>query len=58
VRRAVLAGLCSWFVLDSAGAMASGNGSNALFNVLVLALAAGPLWFPARDVAGEKEVLA
>lgn len=54
----MLAGLCSWFVLDSAGAMASGNGSNALFNVLVLALAAGPLWFPARDVAGEKEVLA
>jgi hypothetical protein len=55
VRRAVLAGLCSWFVLDSAGSLASGNGSNALFNVLVLALAAGPLWLPARDVAGEKE---
>ena len=49
VRQAVLAGLCAWFVLDSAGSIASGNASNALINVLVLALAAGPLWLPARD---------
>lgn len=49
VRQAVLAGLCAWFVLDSAGSIASGNASNALINVLVLALAAGPLWRPARD---------
>lgn len=49
VRRTVLAGLCSWFCLDSAGSIASGNASNAVFNVLVLALAAGPLWSPARD---------
>ncbi len=48
VRRAVLAGLCTWFFLDSAGSIASGNASNALFNVFVLALAAGPLWVPAR----------
>lgn len=44
VRRAVLAGVCAWFCLDSAGSIASGNASNALFNVFVLALATGPLW--------------
>jgi hypothetical protein len=49
VRRSVLAGLGAWFVLDSAGSIASGNASNALFNILVLALAAGPLWVPASD---------
>lgn len=49
VRRSVLAGLCSWFVLDSAGSFASGNASNVLFNVFVLALAAGPLWTAADD---------
>ena len=48
VRRAVLAGLGAWFVLDSAGSIASGNASNALFNVIVLAIAVGPLWRPAR----------
>ena len=49
VRLTVLAGLCSWFVLDSSGSIASGNASNALFNILVLAVAAGPLWFPAEQ---------
>jgi hypothetical protein len=49
VRKAVLTGICSWFVLDSAGSIASGNESNALFNVVVLLTAVGPLWFPARD---------
>jgi hypothetical protein len=44
VRRAVLTGLLSWFVLDSAGSIASGNASNAFFNILVLLLAIGPLW--------------
>lgn len=48
VRRTVLAGLCAWFCLDSAGSIASGNASNALINVLVLLVAAGPLWFPIR----------
>jgi hypothetical protein len=48
VRRSVLAGLLAWFALDSAGSIASGNPSNALFNVAVLALAVGPLWRPAR----------
>jgi hypothetical protein len=48
VRKAVLGGVLTWFVLDSAGSVASGNPSNAGFNVLVLLLAVGPLWRPAR----------
>ncbi len=49
VRRCVLAGLLAWFCLDSAGSIASGNASNALFNVVVLLLAVGPMWTPARE---------
>lgn len=49
VRRTVLAGVLSWFVLDSAGSIASGNPSNAAFNVLILLAAVGPLWRPARE---------
>lgn len=51
VRRSVLVGLIAWFVLDSAGSIASGNPINAVFNVIVLALASGPLWVPARNSA-------
>lgn len=47
VRKVVLTSLLSWFVLDSAGSIASGTPSNALFNVFVLLLAVGPLWRPA-----------
>lgn len=56
VRRSVLAGLIAWFLLDSAGSVASGNLSNVGFNLVVLCLAVGPLWRPAvmsTDVAGE-----
>ena len=49
VRRSVLTGTLAWFLLDSAGSIASGNPSNALFNVVVLLIAVGPLWRPARD---------
>ncbi len=49
VRRSVLIGVLSWFVLDSSGSIASGNASNALINVLVLFIAVGPLWRPARQ---------
>jgi len=49
VRRTVLTGLLAWFCLDSAGSIASGNPSNAAFNVLVLLVAAGPLWTSAKD---------
>lgn len=50
VRRSVLVGLLSWFVLDSAGSIASHNASNALFNVIILLLAVGPLWLPAKNI--------
>lgn len=49
VRKAVLTGLISWFLLDSAGSLASGNTSNTFINILVLLIAAGPLWKPARS---------
>ena len=49
VRRTVLASLLAWFCLDSAGSIASGNPSNAAFNVVVLLLAVGPMWRPAKD---------
>lgn len=47
VRRVVLTSLLAWFVLDSAGSIASGTPQNALFNIVVLLLAVGPLWRPA-----------
>lgn len=47
VRKAVVGGLLAWFLLDSAGSIASGNPSNAAVNVLVLLVAIGPLWRPA-----------
>ena len=49
VRRCVVGGVVTWFIVDSSGSIASGNPSNALFNVMVLLLAIGPLWRPARD---------
>jgi hypothetical protein len=49
VRKTVVTGVLCWFLLDSAGSIASGNPSNALINILVLLLAVGPLWRPARD---------
>jgi hypothetical protein len=48
VRKTVLTGLLAWFVLDSAGSIASGHPSNAAINILVLLLAVGPLWRPAK----------
>jgi hypothetical protein len=49
VRKSVLTGLLAWFVLDSAGSIASGIPSNAIFNIFILLLAAGTLWKPARE---------
>lgn len=49
VRKAVMIGLLSWFVLDSTGSITSGNASNAFINIIVLLLAAGPLWRPAKN---------
>jgi hypothetical protein len=51
VRRSVVVGIVAWFLLDSAGSIASGNPSNAVINVAVLLLAVGPLWLPARTVS-------
>ncbi|WCL49889.1 hypothetical protein [Leptospira sp. GIMC2001] len=48
VRKAVLFGMLSWFFLDSSGSIASGNLSNAIFNILILLIAVGPLWVPAK----------
>lgn len=48
VRRSVVIGLSSWFVLDSAGSIVSGNASNALFNIIILLAFIGPMWIPAR----------
>ena len=48
VRKTVLIGVLSWFILDSAGSIASGNPSNAVINILVLIVAVGPLWRPAK----------
>ena len=44
VRKAILLGLCSWFVLDSLGSVLAEAPSNVAFNVVVLLLAVGPLW--------------
>lgn len=48
VRKSVLMGILAWFCLDSTGSIASGNASNAVFNVIVLLIAVGPLWKPAK----------
>ena len=49
VRKSVLIGILAWFVLDSAGSIASETSSNAIFNIFVLFLAIGPLWRPAQE---------
>jgi hypothetical protein len=49
VRRSVLSGLIAWFLLDSAGSIASGNLSNAFFNIPILLVAVGPMWVPAKS---------
>ncbi|MEL6452197.1 MAG: hypothetical protein AAFQ19_13145 [Pseudomonadota bacterium] len=48
VRKTVLTGLLAWFVLDSAGSVAAGSASNVAFNCIILLLAVGPMWRPAR----------
>jgi hypothetical protein len=49
VRKSVVTGILAWFVLDSTGSYLSGNPSNVFFNVLVLLIAIGPLWWPAKS---------
>ncbi|MCZ8342708.1 MAG: hypothetical protein O9301_06730 [Leptospira sp.] len=49
VRKSVVIGILAWFFLDSFGSIASGNVSNAYFNVAVLLIAVGPLWVRAKE---------
>lgn len=49
VRKTVLASVLTWFVFDSGGSIVSGNSSNAVINCLVLLVAVGPLWQPAKN---------
>jgi hypothetical protein len=42
VRKSVLMGMLSWFVVDSAGSIPSGNTSNVFFNMIVILIAVGP----------------
>ncbi|MEQ8936449.1 MAG: hypothetical protein RIE56_11740, partial [Amphiplicatus sp.] len=42
-RRGAIAAIAVWFVVDSAGSIASGVGSNALFNALFAAMYLVPL---------------
>ncbi len=49
VRKAVLTSILSWFLLDSAGSITSGNPSNVAFNMLILLAAIGPLWWPEQE---------
>lgn len=52
VRKAVVGGVLAWFVLDTAGSVASGNASNGAFNLLVAVVAIGPLWRSAKLTRG------
>jgi hypothetical protein len=49
VRKSVVAGVLCWFVFDSAGSIASGNPSNAIFNTIILIIFVGPLWWRAKE---------
>nr|WP_070961608.1 hypothetical protein [Hyphomonas sp. Mor2] len=51
VRKSVVTGALAWFVLDSAGSVASGNAMNVGFNLIFLLIAIGPLWRPASPDA-------
>ena len=48
VRKSVMIGAVSWFLLDSAGSVAAGAASNVVFNIVILLVAVGPLWRPAK----------
>ncbi|MBY5951626.1 hypothetical protein OU792_15640 [Algoriphagus sp. NF] len=48
-RKAILFGVLAWFFLDSLGSITSGNAINAFFNVIILVIAVGPLWRPAKS---------
>jgi fructose-specific phosphotransferase system IIC component len=49
VRKTVLFGLLTWFFVDSLGCIISGDGNNAMTNIVLLLLLVGPLWTSARE---------
>lgn len=49
VRKTAVIGLLSWFVVDSAGSVLSGNWPNAVWNILVLMILVGPMWLPLKE---------
>ncbi len=49
IRRSVLSGFLTWFVVDTTGSVLSGNASNLVFNSLILLIGVGPLWRPAHN---------
>lgn len=55
VRKSVVTGAVAWFVLDSAGSVASGNASNLLFNFIILLIAVGPMWRPASPLSAQSQ---
>lgn len=48
-RRAVLAGVFAWYIVDSFGSTLAGHPINALFNLIALIAAIGPLWKRIED---------
>lgn len=52
-RTLMISGLC-WFTFDSFGSIASGHWPNALWNVLFLLFAIGPMWWPATPETAQK----
>ena len=49
VRRSLVVSICAWFLLDSFGSVTSGNWPNVIWNVLVIVVLIGPMWWPAKD---------
>ena len=52
VRRSIVNGVLSWYILDSVSSVLSGNPVNVFPNTLFLLLAIGPLWKPATHTDG------
>jgi len=49
IRKAVVMSLMTWFVIDSLGCILSGNGSNAITNIVLIVTLIGPLWKKAKE---------
>lgn len=49
VRKSLLISALSWFALDSAGSITSGNWPNTIWNTVILLLVVGPMWRRATD---------